>query len=100
MGGKAGGMVNGNSEEGEWGQENDARTQTTVGKWRGRSQKGSAGSGGNGEGNGWGYGPAPNECKRDIDKQGIGSGSGPDDGTSGTSEGIKGGTNVKKGVDG
>ena len=87
MGGKAGGTVNGNGEEGEWGQENDVKTQTTVGRWLERNQRGSVGSGGGREDNGWGYGQAPNECRKDIDKRGIGSGNAPDGGKSDRSGG-------------
>ena len=82
--------MSGIGAEEEWGQGNGERTQTTVGRWWGRSQRGSAGSDSDGEDSDWGCGPGPSECRRDIGKQGIGSGNGPDDGTSGMPDGSGG----------
>ena len=76
-------MVNGNGKEEEWGQENDVKIQTTVGKWWGRSLRGSAVSGGGGGDSGWGYGQGPNECKRDIGKRDTGFSNGLNDGRNG-----------------
>ena len=80
MGDKAEGTASGNGGKEEWGQGSDAKIQTIIGRWQERSQKGNAGLGGGGEGNDWGYNQVPNEGRSDIDKRGIGSDNGPDDG--------------------
>ena len=74
--------MSGNGGEEEWGQGSDAKIQMIVRRWRGRSQKGSAGLGGGREDNGWGYDQVPNEGRSDIDKRDIGSDNGLDDGKS------------------
>ena len=76
-------MGSGNGEEEEWGQENDARTPTIVGKWWGKSPKGSVGSDDDGGDSGWGYGQGTSECKRGIDRRGSCSDNGPDGDRSG-----------------
>ena len=83
MGDKAEGMASGNSGEEEWGRGNVVKIQTIVGRWQGRSQKGSVGLGGGGEDNNWSYDQVPNKDRSDIDKQGIGSGNGLGGGKSG-----------------
>ena len=80
---KAGGTASGSGGEEEWGWGNVVKIQMIIGRWQGRSLKGSAGLGSGGEDNNWGYDQVPNEDRSDIDKQGIGSGNGPGGGKSG-----------------
>ena len=68
---KAGGTASGSGGEEEWERGNVVKIQTIVGRWQGRSLKGSAGLGGGGEDNDWGYDQVPNEDRSDIDKQGM-----------------------------
>ena len=83
MGDKGGGTASESEEEEEWEPESDVRIQMIIGRYWRRGLKGSVGLGGGGGGNNWGYGQVTNECKRDIDKLGIGSGNGLDGDTSG-----------------
>ena len=69
-------MASGNDEEGGLELGIGEKIPTTVMRWSGKNQKGSAGSD-VGEGDsGWDYDQVPSGCKRDIDRWDIGSDNG------------------------
>ena len=70
-------MASGNDEEGGLELGIGEKIPTTVMRWSGKNQKGSAGSD-VGEGDsGWDYDQVPSGYRRGINKRGIDSGSGP-----------------------